>query len=141
MGMRPPKMCAKCHNTAEPGSSYCAAHRNAVAVADKQRKAAKPVPYNPNSKAWRMTRAETLFRYPQCAQLDEQGTRCLELANEAHHVIKATEYMAQGGDYLDQDNLVGLCRACHTRHTIAERMGTQAPGSFAPPDNKWSPCI
>jgi 5-methylcytosine-specific restriction endonuclease McrA len=138
MPNRPQRMCSKCHGTAVAGTRFCLSHQNAVAVADRQRKVANPVPYNPNCKAWRQTRAETLYRYPQCAQLDEQGNRCPRIATEAHHVIKATVYMAQGGSYLDQDNLVGLCRGCHTHHTIAERKGTTVPGSFAPPDNARS---
>jgi hypothetical protein len=132
------RMCTRCLATATHGK-YCERHAALAAQEDKARKAA--VLYNPNSKAWRQTRAETLYRYPQCAQLDTDGNRCPQLATEAHHKVKATDYVALGGDYLDQDNLVGLCRACHTRHTIAERIGATVPGSFAPPDNEPSLCI
>lgn len=141
MGMRPGRMCRKCLATAEPGTTLCAAHRNSVAIADSRRKAANPLPYNPNSKAWRTARRLTLFRYPQCAQIGDDGVRCPQLATEAHHVVKATEWVAQGGDYLDPANLVGLCRACHTRHTAAERTGVAVPDSFAAPSNEWSPAV
>jgi RNA polymerase subunit RPABC4/transcription elongation factor Spt4 len=141
MGMLPPRMCRKCLALAEPGTTLCAAHRDAAAVADAERSRNSKPPYNRNSKAWRAARGLTLFRYPQCAQIAEDGTRCPELATEAHHVVKATDWIAQGGDYLDQDNLVGLCRADHTRHTAAERTGVAVPGSFAAPSNEWSPVV
>ena len=112
-----------------------------VAIADSRRKAANPLPYNPNSKAWRTARRLTLFRYPQCAQIGDDGVRRPQLATEAHHVVKATEWVAQGGDDLDPASLVGLCRACHTRHTAAERTGVAVPDSFAAPSNEWSPAV
>jgi HNH endonuclease len=141
MGMRPARMCKKCHNTAEQGTNTCPAHRNADRDSDKARRDAQPVPHNRNSKAWLQTRSLTLFRYPQCAQLDGNGLRCTQLATEAHHVIRWPDWIKQGGDYLDQSNLVGLCRACHTKHTVAERQSAVVPGSFAPPDDEWSPVI
>lgn len=143
MGMLCARMCSKCHQTAEPGTSLCTAHRDADKVADKERKAANPlrVQFNYNSKAWRVTRQVTLFRFPLCAQVDECGARCPELATEAHHIVNAQVWVAQGGSYLDQDNLVGLCKACHSKHTAAERHGTVVAGSFAPEDMEASPAI
>jgi hypothetical protein len=123
------------------GSPFCIRHQGADKQADKERKLAQPLPHNPNSKAWRLARALTLFRYPQCGQLDEVGTRCPQLSTEAHHRMHWPEWVAQGGSYLDPDGLVGLCKGCHAKHTQAERMGTTVPGSFAPPDNEGSPSI
>jgi hypothetical protein len=139
--MKPGKTCRECWMSAVVGSPFCIRHQGADRKADKERKAANPVPYNPNSKAWRTVRSLTLFRFPQCAQVDEAGARCLQLSTEAHHRVHWPNWVAQGHNYLDPDGLVGLCRACHTRHTQAERMGTTVPGSFAPPSNEWSPSI
>jgi hypothetical protein len=133
MGMRASRQCKRCYNTAEQGTSLCPVHRNADRDADKQRRDAQPVPYNRNNKAWLLTRQQCLFRYPQCAQIDGNGRRCGLLATDAHHVIRWPVWVAQGNHYLDQSNLVGLCRACHTKHTAAERQGTTVLGTFAPP--------
>jgi 5-methylcytosine-specific restriction protein A len=140
MGMRPARMCKRCHATALPGTSLCEKHRDTVAEQDKQRKAANPLrtQFNYNCAAWRQTRQMTLFRFPVCAHKEDFGARCPRLATEAHHVVNAQLYVAQGGNYLDQGNLVGLCHACHSRYTAAERNGTTVPGSFVPPDNEWS---
>jgi 5-methylcytosine-specific restriction endonuclease McrA len=133
-------MCRRCHNTALPGTSLCAAHRDTDAAQDKQRKAANPLraQFDYHCKAWRMTRQMTLFRYPQCAQKEDFGSRCTRLATEAHHIVNAQIWVEGGGNYLDQDNLVGLCKPCHSRHTAAERNGIAVQGSFVPPDNEWS---
>jgi 5-methylcytosine-specific restriction endonuclease McrA len=143
MGQRAPRMCKRCHATALPGTSLCEKHKDSDAIADKARKAGNHLrtEFNYNCKAWRATRQLTLFRYPQCAHTEDFGPRCPQLATEAHHVINARLWVERGGNYLDQDNLVGLCRACHSRYTAAERNGTTVAGSFAPPDNEWSPVI
>lgn len=139
MGMKPLHNCRRCYSAAINGTPFCARHQNADKVADRERRIAQPRPVNPNSKPWRTARSVALFNYPQCAQLDESGRRCPQLSTEAHHRVHWPDWVAQGHDYLDPDGLVGLCRSCHTRHTQAERLGTTVPGSFAPPDNEWSP--
>lgn len=113
MGMRPPKMCAKCHNTAVPGSPYCTAHRNSVAIADAQRKAANPLRKLYWTKLWRViTRSAVLVRDPRCAW-EEDGPRCWALATEIDHIVDAAQWVAQGHDFYDLDNLRGLCKAHH----------------------------
>jgi 5-methylcytosine-specific restriction endonuclease McrA len=137
MGMRPLRMCCKCLATALPGTSYCAAHTGR----EINRWRVAP-PHNHSSKAWRQAREECFYRYnDQCAQLDGSGTRCLNPATEAHHIVPWQQWVKQGNDYLDQDNLVALCKACHARHTVAERTGHPLPVAFAPPDNGASSVI
>ena len=143
MPQRALRLCSKCPALAEPGTRYCPRHRDAQRQADRERRAANPLrqEFNRNSKAWRQTRALTLYYYPQCAQISEDGVRCVQLSTDAHHVVRAVDWVAQGGDYMDQSNLVGLCHEHHTQHTQAEIHGREVPGSFAPPDNEWSPVI
>jgi 5-methylcytosine-specific restriction endonuclease McrA len=137
---RASRSCAKCQAPATHGR-YCEKHK-AVAVEENQARRDK-LPYRHDSKAWLQTKEECRYRYGgQCAQLDEHGNRCPLMGAEAHHIVKATEYVARGGGYLDQQNLVLLCKACHSRHTVAERTGNAVRGSFAPPDNtEFSPAI
>jgi hypothetical protein len=140
MPMLPPRMCSKCYNTALVGSRYCELHKNTEAERDAERHRNNPPAYNRNSRAWRQTRAIVLSTYPFCAYVDS-GVRCKMLSVEAHHVVKATEWIKRGGHYLDRSNIVGLCKRHHTMCTQAERMGTTVLGSFAPPSSTWSPCV
>jgi hypothetical protein len=131
MGMLPPRMCSKCHQTSVPGSRFCALHNRLP----ESRHPRGPLEKLYNCVKWRKwTRQAVLFRDPLCANIIN-GTRCPRLATDVHHVVDAEEWMARGEDFYDQDNLVGLCHTCHT----AIRRG---PGTFAtPPDNVFSPVI
>jgi hypothetical protein len=111
MGMRPPKMCAKCHRVALPSERYCAAHK--VSAAKRDRNQLRPL-YK--CKRWRVTRIVVLDRDTQCTVV-EHGTRCLQLSTDVHHVIDALEWVANGGDFYDTDNLQGMCHAHHSSHT------------------------
>jgi 5-methylcytosine-specific restriction enzyme A len=63
-----------------------------------------------HSAAWKRIRQVVLIRDAIC-----QDCR-LRAAAEAHHIVSINE----GGELLDLDNLVGLCRACHSKKTRAE---------------------
>lgn len=113
MGMRPGRMCHKCFAAAEPGKTLCPRHRDAAAVADAQRKAVNPLLRFYNCKLWRViTRSAVLVRDPRCAW-EEDGPRCWALATEIDHIVDAAEWVAQGNNFYDLDNLRGLCKDHH----------------------------
>lgn len=60
-------------------------------------------------KRWRRLRRAVLLAQPLC--------RCGELATEADHIVP----IDQGGAKWARANLQGLCKACHSRKTMAER--------------------
>lgn len=123
MGMRPPRMCCKCHATAEPGKMLCVAHK--TLPRDKERSYAKNQLKRLFGRTrWKYARAQVLFDSPICVYEEWDGKRCPELATDVHHKIRADEYIAQhGGDesmFYDPSNLEGLCHAHHSRHTAKE---------------------
>jgi hypothetical protein len=111
MGMRPARMCSKCHQTAVAGGRFCAMHNS---LPDSGHGARGPLEKLYNCVGWRKwTRNAVLFRDPICAFI-VNGTRCARLATDVHHKVDAEIFLAQGGDFYDQDNLEGLCHAHHT---------------------------
>ena len=114
-------MCSKCHATALPGSTYCELHRDAKAQSDKLQKTGNALRRFYNCKLWRViTRSKVLSKDPVCTHIAD-GKRCPELATDIHHVIDADIWVAQGNDFYDDDNLVGLFKSHHSRHTNQER--------------------
>lgn len=57
---------------------------------------------------WRRIRAAYLSEHPYCVS-------CGQLATEVDHVVPRAQ---GGGD--EWENLRGLCKACHSRRTMAE---------------------
>jgi hypothetical protein len=146
MPERAPRMCSRCYQTAEPGSSYCAQHKNAVAVADRQRKAADPLRPLYNSQRWRRRVCQrVLSRDPQCRVLLDDGSQCPQLSRHVHHIIDAAEYVRQhGGDpdaFFDESNLACICHDCHSRITSARQRGTDSTEYALPGGDDWSPAI
>jgi hypothetical protein len=121
MGTRAARMCAKCYALATHGK-YCERHKDEAARREREYKASNPLrkQFNYNCKAWRQTRAQILADDPQCAHVDPNGERCPLLATDCHHKIRAEEWVAKGGDYLDMENLEGLCKAHHSATTARE---------------------
>jgi hypothetical protein len=111
MGFLPKRMCSKCHQLSVPPSRFCALH----SVPESRH------PRGPSwlkklydTALWRVhTRRAVLARDPICAFL-VNGTRCVRLACDIHHIEDAEAYMARGGDFYDLDNLCGLCKEHHT---------------------------
>jgi 5-methylcytosine-specific restriction protein A len=66
-------------------------------------------------KKWAMVRRRKLFNDPLC-ELRHPG--CLGLASEVHHRIA----MEDGGAEYDLDNLVSVCKPCHSRETRREQV-------------------
>ena len=104
-------MCAKCHQTAQPSERYCAKHKELTAKRDRNE--LRPL-YK--CKRWRITREVVLDRDTQCT-VEEYGRRCPQLSTDVHHVIDALEWVANGHDFYDTDNLQGMCHPHHSSHT------------------------
>ena len=120
MGMRPPRMCKRCHNTALPGTSLCTKH--AAQPEQRQRGALRKLYWR---KLWRVTmRNIVLTRDAQCTHI-ENGTRCPRLATDIDHVIEAEQWVAQHGgeemSFFDANNLRGLCHSHHSKRTALEQ--------------------
>ncbi|MBT8631632.1 HNH endonuclease [Polynucleobacter paneuropaeus] len=68
------------------------------------------------SKAWANTRRYHLHDHPNCVECDKEGIYNVENP-EVDHVIPLKEWIAQGGDPLDQTNLQTLCLKHHGEKT------------------------
>jgi len=96
-----------CGELVEAGTRYCPEHR-------KQ--------YNHRTNAahydtrWRKISKSFLARNPLCAECQKVGR--LTPAVESHHIIPVED----GGSDRD-DNLLPLCKSCHSRISLAERQG------------------
>ena len=90
---------------------YCASHAKR-ATADYNERKGTPAErgYDWN---WQKVRRMILRRQPICAT-----PGCGQAATDVHH-IKA---LAQGGEN-SEENLQGLCHACHSRITVKENGG------------------
>jgi len=108
MPQRAQRMCSKCYAQALPGSPRCAAH--AQREPNRKRNDLRPL-YK--CKRWRVTRMHVLARDVQCTH-KENGKQCVQLSTDVHHVVEAEQWVAQGGDFYDQDNLAGLCHPHHS---------------------------
>jgi 5-methylcytosine-specific restriction protein A len=76
-----------------------------------------------DSALWQHTREAKLRRDPLC-----QCCACEGRAVQAEHVDHWTP-LAQGGHPTADDNLVSMCRSCHSRKTLAEQAGTALPNT------------
>ena len=66
-------------------------------------------------KKWQKFRAWYLRQYPMCEHCSERGVDTP--AKDLHHVIP----LRDGGEKLDEENVQGLCRSCHSRETVKEK--------------------
>ena len=99
--IRPSRPCrayrCPCYQVAD---GYCEEHQHLVRRrGDDDRPAASERGYD---RAWHRLRMSFLRRYPLCA-------RCGAPAEIAHHVHP----LRDGGERLDEENLMSLCRRCH----------------------------
>lgn len=84
--------------------------------------------------AWRKLRALVLAEQPLCPECNERGI--LEPATEVHHIDDDPTNN-------DRSNLVGLCKPCHTRHTLRDMglsvsYGCDASGWPLDPAHYWN---
>ena len=65
------------------------------------------------SVAWRRLRLYKLSQTPFC-----EWCNCLKVATEVHHDKEVKEFPELR---LDFDNLVSVCKSCHSKHTVKDR--------------------
>ena len=89
---------------------FCDEHRQ---VADHQynRYLRDPDTNKRYGRAWKKIRAQYIQARPLCEQCVIENS--LTPAAEAHHILP----LANGGTH-DDDNLMALCKSCHSRITI-----------------------
>ena len=69
-------------------------------------------------RAWKKFRARFLLQHPLCEQCRSEGR--LTAAEEVHHILP----LANGGTN-DENNLVALCKSCHSKITIGNTNSRQ----------------
>jgi len=111
-----------CPDLALPGEHCCPAHKGNPALENNR---GNPLHHFYNSAIWKTTRLRVLHRYPLCAASSKYDLPiCHNVSTDAHHVIPAKDYIAQGGNFYDLSNLLGVCHTCHTIITALERSST-----------------
>jgi len=90
-----------CPALVDAGQRYCPEHKPRRAQSDHY------------DRRWRNISALYLSKHPLCAECQKAGR--LTPATETHHIIPA----AAGGSDRDE-NLMGLCKPCHSRITMEE---------------------
>lgn len=88
-----------CRNLVEAGEGYCPKH-----------KPVRNVDTSHYDRRWQKIRAWYLRRRPLCADCQIAGR--LTPATEVHHIIPVRD----GGSDAEE-NLLGLCKSCHSRRT------------------------
>ncbi|MEA5014274.1 MAG: HNH endonuclease signature motif containing protein [Candidatus Limiplasma sp.] len=112
MPMKPKRPCGKPGCPELTAGRYCGAHaREAEALYNKYRR-------DPNTKQrygrmWPRIRARQLAQHPLCAMCQKDGRATP--ANEVHHIVP----LSQGGTHAPE-NLMSLCKSCHSRITASE---------------------
>ena len=89
-----------------------------------------------NHAAWKKLRALVLSEQPLCP---ECGARqIIEVATEVHHIN-------DNANDNSRENLIGLCKPCHSRHTardmgktVIDRMGCDSTGKPLDPNHPWN---
>ncbi len=111
MPQRPPRECMHpgCPFPAVPHSSMCDKHTR-----ERQQRldaARPPAPKRGYGNNWRKMRARVLSKHPWCADPYQAHTTPVP-ATDVDHIISKRE-----GGTDDENNLQGLCHACHSRKT------------------------
>ena len=97
-----------CPALVDAGTRFCSDH-NTAATNPAVRKADT----SHYDRRWQKIRAMYLAKNPLCAECQKAGR--LTPANEVHHIVAVND----GGSDHD-DNLMGLCKSCHSRKTAKE---------------------
>ena len=97
---------AGCPNIVNAGEGYCPEHKRARRKS--RYKSDRHYDYQ-----WRKLRGVFLSMFPLCHDCEKAGR--LTPATEVHHIVA----IADGGTD-NFDNLMGLCKSCHSRRTALE---------------------
>lgn len=112
MPRKPRKPCRYPGCSALTDESYCPEHKRLV-TARYNRYEWTPEMKNRYNGAWPAIRRNYIKAHPLCEVCRREG-RYTE-AREVHHIIP----LADGGTH-DSDNLMALCKPCHSRITATE---------------------
>ncbi|MGM9641465.1 MAG: HNH endonuclease [Faecousia sp.] len=115
MPTKPKRPCSYpgCPNLTD--EQYCADHA-AVARRQYNKYQRDPDINKKYGRAWKRIRDRHISQHPLCEECEKQGR--LVPAEEVHH----KKPISQGGTHA-RDNLMSLCRSCHTKihHEIGDR--------------------
>lgn len=111
-----PKPCRICRKLTTNKTGYCDEHEPAYLEQRAQYAARHDLRRGSPDKrgydfTWRKVRKTYLLQHPLCEECEKHGR--VTPAKEVHH-IKA---ISEGGDRLNPDNLMAVCRACHQKFT------------------------
>ena len=109
MPKKPRRGCAYrgCSRLAVEGGQYCAEHKKET---DRQynRYERGYASHERYGSDWQKIRARYVRQHPLCEQCLKNGR--ISFVAEVHHILP----LSQGGTH-DPDNLLSLCRSCHTK--------------------------
>lgn len=95
----------------EPGGGYCPEHLPLARKKQDSKRA--PAHARGYDRRWQKVRAMHLRRHPFCVDCLAQGKHTL--AEEVHHI----KPLRDGGTHAEE-NLMSLCKACHSKRTAKE---------------------
>ena len=110
MPKRPKRPCSYPGCRRLTDSRFCNEHKQ-VAEHQYNRYLRDPDTNKRYGRAWKKIRAYYIQVHPLCEQCEQEGR--LTPAEEVHHILP----LANGGTH-DDDNLMALCKSCHSRITI-----------------------
>lgn len=119
----PRKAGTPCRNRACPGivrdgvCSHCGpVRRQRDAAYNAKRPSSAAQGYG---RTWQRVRAAFLAAHPLCADCEKIGR--VTPATEVHHVVPVRD-----GGSASEDNLLALCKSCHSRRTARQGRGGEA---------------
>lgn len=112
MPRKPRKPCRYPGCSALTDESYCPEHKRLVAARYNRYERTPEMKHRYNG-AWPAIRRSYIKAHPLCEVCRREG-RYTE-AREVHHIIP----LADGGTH-DNNNLMALCKSCHSRITATE---------------------
>ena len=119
MPRKPLRACSYPGCPALTDGQYCPEHRK-LAAAHYNRYERDPAMQKRYGGAWPRIRALFLAVHPLCTVCQREGR--VMAAEEVHHILP----LSQGGTHAE-DNLMALCKECHSRITAREG------GRWSPP--------
>lgn len=114
-----PKACKICRKLTTNKTGYCDVHEPAYLEHRAQIKANHELRRGSPSRrgydaTWVKVRKFYLVLHPMCEACEKAGR--VTPATEVHHIVA----LRDGGERLDHENLMAVCRECHQRFTQEE---------------------
>lgn len=122
-----PRPCKICRIVTTNKNGYCEKHQAAYEEQEKKRKLYREQYRGSRHKrgydaTWYEVRKIYLMQHPLCERCEKEGR--ITPAREVHHKIA----LKDGGERLNPDNFMALCRACHHILTQEEIQNRRAAG-------------